>query len=84
MKTTLRTNLTVGDICAGFEYSESEGKGLYGWGGKLTIQLEYQRHYLYAEKGGERERAVVESVLKGYPIGLLYFNMVGDKFEVFC
>lgn len=82
MKTILRTDLTVGDICAGFEYSESEGKGLYGWRGKLTIQPEYQRHYLYAEKGGERERAVVESVLKGYPIGLLYFNMVGDKFEV--
>ena len=82
MKTTLRTDLTVGDICAGFEFDESEGKGLYGWGGKLTIQPEYQRHYLYAEKGGERERAVIESVLRGYPIGLLYFNTNGDRFEV--
>ena len=82
MKTTLRTDLTVGDICAGFEYSAAEGKGLYGWGGKLTIQPEYQRHYLYAEKGGERERAVVGSILRGYPIGLLYFNTNGERFEV--
>ena len=82
MKTTLRTDLKVKDIVDGFEYSAEEGKGLYGWGGKLTIQPEYQRHYLYAEKNGERERAVVESVLKGYPIGLLYFNTHGDCFEV--
>ncbi|MBQ3442530.1 MAG: DUF262 domain-containing protein [Selenomonadaceae bacterium] len=82
MKTTLRTDLTVGDICTGFEYDSAEGKGLYGWGGKLTIQPEYQRHYLYAEQGGGRERAVVDSIMRGYPIGLLYFNQLGDKFEV--
>lgn len=80
MKTTLRTDLTVGDICAGFEYDAEEGKGLYGWSGKLTIQPEYQRNYLYAEKGGERERAVIESILRGYPIGLLYFN-TPDNFK---
>ena len=82
MKTTLRTDLTIKDIVEGFEFDSAEGKGLYGWGGKLTIQPEYQRHYLYAEKGGERERGVIESVLKGYPIGLLYFNTNEDKFEV--
>ena len=82
MQTTLRTDLTVADICAGFEFDESEGKGLYGWGGKLTIQPEYQRHYLYAEGDGSRERAVIQSVLRGYPIGLLYFNTVGKNFEV--
>ena len=82
MKTTLRTDLTVRDICRGFEYDAEEGKGLYGWGGKLTIQPEYQRHYLYAEQGGSRERAVIDSIMRGHPIGLLYFNQLGDKFEV--
>jgi 5-methylcytosine-specific restriction endonuclease McrA len=58
-----------------------EGKGLFGLSGKLTIQPEYQRNYIYAEEG--KEAAVIESVLKGYPIGLIYFNKVsGDKFEV--
>lgn len=83
MKTTLRTDITVADICNGFVYNQLEGKGLFGLGGKLTIQPEYQRNYLYADGGGRREAAVVESLLKDYPLGLIYFNKVAeDKFEV--
>ncbi len=83
MITTLRTTLTVADICNGFVYNQLEGKGLFGLGGKLTIQPEYQRNYIYAEGGGEREQAVIHSLLKGYPLGLIYFNKVAaDKFEV--
>ncbi|MES2368813.1 MAG: DUF262 domain-containing protein [Pseudomonadota bacterium] len=83
MKTTLRTDLTVADICSGFVYNQLEGKGLFGLGGKLTIQPEYQRNYIYAEGGGKREQAVIHSLLKGYPLGLIYFNTVAaDKFEV--
>ena len=78
MKTTLKTNITVKDICDGFVYNELEGKGLFGLSGQLTIQPEYQRNYIYASDGGKREMAVIESVLKGYPIGLIYFNKVGD------
>jgi hypothetical protein len=83
VNTTLRTEITVADICDGFVYNTLEGKGLFGLGGKLTIQPEYQRNYLYADGGGKRETAVIESVLKGYPLGLIYFNKIGqDKFEV--
>jgi len=79
MKTILKTNIIVKDICEGFVYNELEGKGLFGLAGKLTIQPEYQRNYIYASDGGKREMAVIESVLKGYPIGLIYFNKVSDK-----
>lgn len=83
MKTTLKTDITVADICNGFVYNQLEGKGLFGLGGRLTIQPEYQRNYLYADGGGKRESAVVESILKSYPLGLIYFNKVGEeKFEV--
>ena len=83
MKTTLRTSITVADICEGFVYNQLEGKGLFGLGGKLTIQPEYQRNYIYADKGGSKEQAVIQSLLKGYPLGLIYFNKVAkDKFEV--
>ncbi len=77
MKATRKT-YTVEEICKGFTYNEAEGKGLFGLSGRLTIQPEYQRNYLYAEQNGAREIAVIESVLKGYPIGLLYFNKVDD------
>lgn len=81
MKTTLRTDITVEQICKGFVYNELEGKGLFGLSGKLVIQPEYQRNYLYAEQ--KMEEAVIQSVLNGYPLGLIYFNKVGDdKYEV--
>ena len=81
MKTTLRTDITINDICKGFTYNELEGKGLYGLSGKLTIQPEYQRNYIYAD--GTRDVAVIESILKGYPLGILYFVKTGeDTFEV--
>lgn len=78
MKTTLKTNITIKEICDGFVYNELEGKGLFGLSSKLTIQPEYQRNYIYAEGGGKREAAVIASILKGYPIGLIYFNKVSD------
>jgi 5-methylcytosine-specific restriction endonuclease McrA len=83
VKTALRTDITVAGICAGFVYNQLEGKGLFGLGGALTIQPEYQRNYIYADGGGKREQAVIQSLLKGYPLGLIYFNTVApNKFEV--
>jgi len=79
MNTTLKTDITVKDICEGFVYNELEGKGLFGLSGNLTIQPEYQRNYIYASDGGKREMAVIESILKGYPIGLIYFNKVSEN-----
>lgn len=75
MKTNL-THYTVRQIVDGFSYNELEGRGLYGLTGQLTIQPEYQRNYIYAEKG--REAAVVDSLLKGYPLGLIYFNQASN------
>lgn len=81
MKTELKTEWTVADICDGFIFDKKEGKGLYGLNGSLTIQPEYQRNYLYDTDG--KDVAVVESLLKGYPLGLLYFVKTdNDKYEV--
>ncbi len=81
MKTTLHTEWTVADICKGFTYNELEGKGLFGLDGRLTIQPEYQRHYIYND--GKRDVAVITSLLRGYPIGLIYFNRTPDgNYEV--
>jgi len=60
MITTLKTIITVKDICEGFVYNELEGKGLFGLSGKLTIQPEYQRNYIYAADGGR------ESIYSSY------------------
>ena len=77
----LRTDITVGDICKGFAYDKNEGKGLFGWNGNLVIQPEYQRNYIYGD--GKKDVAVVDSLLEGYPLGLLYFVKANNgKYEV--
>jgi len=75
VKTELK-QYTVREITQGFQYNELEGKGLFGLAGRLTIQPEYQRNYIYAD--GKRDVAVITSLLKEYPLGLIYFNKVSD------
>lgn len=80
MKTQLK-EYSIREIVVGFQYNELEGKGLHGLAGRLTIQPEYQRNYIYAD--GKKDVAVIESILKGYPLGLIYFNKVSeDNLEV--
>ncbi|MCM3780620.1 GmrSD restriction endonuclease domain-containing protein [Microbacterium hydrocarbonoxydans] len=79
MKTQLK-HYTVEEILEGFVYNELEGKGLFGLGGRLVIQPEYQRNYIYND--GKRDVAVIDSLLKEYPLGLIYFNDEGSMLEV--
>lgn len=75
MKTELRT-YTVKELTKDFTYNELEGKGLYGLSGQLVIQPEYQRNYIYNKDG--KDRAVIDSILKEYPLGLIYFSVGQD------
>lgn len=70
MKTILR-QYTIAAVIKGFVYNELEAKGLHGLDGELVIQPEYQRHYIYGD--GKKDVAVIDSILKGYPLGLIYF-----------
>jgi hypothetical protein len=79
VKTDLK-RYTVAKVLEGFVYNEYEGKGLYGLAGRLTIQPEFQRNYIYGD--GKKDVAVIESLLKGYPLGLIYFNVDGEHLEV--
>lgn len=75
MKTELK-HYSVEKVTEGFVYNELEGRGLYGLSGRLVIQPEYQRNFIYGETS--KEVAVIESLLKGYPLGLIYFNVLDD------
>lgn len=79
MKTDLK-HYTVDEVVEGFVYNELEAKGLFGLAGKLVIQPEYQRNYIYND--GKKDVAVIDSLLKGYPLGLIYFNVEDDVREV--
>ena len=80
METHLR-QYKVSEIVDGFVYNSFEGRGLFGLSGKLTIQPEYQRNYIYAESN--KDVACIDSILKSYPLGLIYFNKTSNiSFEV--
>lgn len=80
MKTELKT-FTIKELTEGFIYDSYEGKGLYGLDGNLTIQPEYQRNYIYAD--GKKDTAVIDSIINGYPLGLIYFNTSqNNKYEI--
>jgi hypothetical protein len=79
VKTDLK-RYTITETVDGFVYNELEGKGLFGLAGKLVIQPEYQRNYIYND--GKKDVAVIDSLLKGYPLGLIYFNVTDDGLEV--
>lgn len=79
MRTELK-HYTVRDTVDGFVYNEFEGKGLFGLAGKLVIQPEYQRNYIYND--GKKDVAVIVSLLKGYPLGLIYYNVADANLEV--
>lgn len=74
METDLK-QYTVAEVTKGFVYNELEGKGLFGLDGDLVIQPEFQRNYIYND--GKRDVAVIDSLLKGYPLGLIYFVDTG-------
>jgi hypothetical protein len=75
VKTELK-QYSVREVTEGFVYNELEGRGLFGLAGRLTVQPEYQRNYIYAD--GRRDVAVINSLLKSYPLGLIYFNKVSE------
>jgi len=79
MITDLR-QYTVAETIKGFVYNELEGRGLYGLDGELVIQPEYQRHYIYGD--GRKDVAVIDSLLKGYPLGLIYYVDNGHQLEI--
>ena len=70
--------IKVKDLFTGFENDEEAG--VVGYGGKLNIRPPYQREFVYKDA---QRNAVIDSVLCGYPLNVMYWSKVGDdKYEV--
>ena len=70
--------ISVRDLVDG--YSDGGDEGVTGYGGRLDIRPPYQREFIY----GERQRvAVVDSVMHGFPLNVMYWVRRGDgTFEI--
>lgn len=62
--------ITIRDLVKGYKNSDEDG--VYGYDGKLVIRPAFQREFVYKDK---QRDAVIESVMKGYPIGVMYWSL---------
>lgn len=53
MKTTLKNDITIKEVCDGFVYNELEGKGLFGLA-DLAQPAQHSRAQQHQEGDGER------------------------------
>ncbi len=67
------TKIKVRDLVDG--YANRGEDGVVGYHGMLDIRPPYQREFVY---GVERQRAVIQSVLKGYPLNSMYWAKNAD------
>ena len=62
------------------DFVDNEDTGAYAYSGKLCIRPNYQRNFCYKQP---QQIAVIETVLKGFPLGVFYWSKSDtDKYEV--
>lgn len=68
--------VSVKELCEGYTAKDGESnEGIYAFGGKLCLRPPFQRSFVY--KDGPRD-AVIDTVLQGFPLSLMYWVDNGD------
>ena len=76
MMTIKQISVTVRDITQG--YVNNDEQGVRGFNGLLDIRPPYQREFIYNDK---EQQAVINTVLKGYPLNVMYWVKRSDDAE---
>ena len=76
MMTIKQISVTVRDITQG--YVNNDEQGVRGYNGLLDIRPPYQREFIYNDK---EQQAVIKTVLKGYPLNVMYWVKRSDDAE---
>ncbi len=66
-------DLTVRELVDG--YHDDGQDGVRGYGGKLDIRPPFQREFIY---GAKERNAVIDSILNGFPLNVMYWSDRGD------
>lgn len=65
--------IAVRDLVEG--YRDSQEEGVVAYGGRLDVRPKYQREFVYDEK---KRNAVIDTVLKDFPLNVMYWAVNGD------
>lgn len=66
-------SIPIRDLVSG--YSNTINGGVRAFGGKLDVRPPYQREFRYKD---EQREAVIETILKGFPLNIMYWSDGGD------
>lgn len=65
--------IKICDILDGF--IDKGDDGVFAYGGKLAVRPPYQREFVY---NADQAEAVIQTVLKGFPLNVMYWVKTGD------
>ena len=83
-------HMKVSELISGFMEDTTTGQ-VSSMDGRLNIRPAYQREFVWdkgSENGGKKQIALIDSILNGYPINVMYFVKTGvnqngeDMYEV--
>lgn len=64
--------ILVRDLADG--YSDNQEGGVRGYSGQLDVRPPYQREFVY---DGKKREAVIQTILKGFPLNVMYWAVTG-------
>ena len=72
------TEIPIREVVNG--YIDSNENGVVGYGGRLNIRPAFQREFVYKD---EQRNAVIETVMKEFPLNVMYWSETDDgNFEL--
>lgn len=70
-------SVTIREFVEGYNNQDNEEKGVTTMNGKLDLRPSFQRSYI-RQNADEWKRSLIESIIMGYPIALMYWGDNGD------
>lgn len=70
-------SVTIREFVEGYNNQDNEEKGVTTMNGKLDLRPSFQRSY-FRQNADEWKRSLIESIIMGYPIALMYWGDNGD------
>lgn len=81
MKIVAQTNIKVSDLVNGYLNDTATG-AVEAYNGRLNVRPAYQREFVWdkgSTTGGKKQEALIDSIMKGYPINVMYWVKIGTN-----
>lgn len=81
MKIVQQTNVKISDLVNGYLNDPTTG-AVEAFNGRLNVRPAYQREFVWdkgSPSGGKKQRALIDSIMCGYPINVMYWVKIGQN-----